>query len=326
MKPINNNLLKVAELLSDGEYHDGTSIGQQLNITRAAVWKLVKKLEHYGVMLSSVRGKGYRLEAPLVLLSSKCIQAKLKHKHVSLEVLEKISSTNDYLKQYTHQNSQLRACMTEMQTEGRGRLHRSWHSPFGKNVYLSLLYPFSKDLSELSGLSLVVGLAICRAIESVADLQSLPLKVKWPNDVLVDGLKLAGTLIEIQAESNGNCQVIVGVGLNVNMTKAAKDEIDQPWASLASVTGCDMNRNDLCAALIDSLVEAIDEFSEKGLSAFMTEWADRDFLVGSSITMESGNKKTTGISVGVNQQGNLLLKNKAGKTLVFSSGDASLAK
>jgi BirA family transcriptional regulator, biotin operon repressor / biotin---[acetyl-CoA-carboxylase] ligase len=326
VKPINNNLLKVTQLLSDGEYHDGTSIGHQLNITRAAVWKLMKKLEQYGAKLTSARGKGYRLESPLVLLSVDKVQVQLKRQQVRLEVLEKINSTNDYLKQHTHQNKQLVACVAEMQTQGRGRLQRSWHSPFAENVYFSLLYPFAKDVSELSGLSLVVGLAICHAIESVVDLSSEPLKVKWPNDVLVDGLKLAGTLIEIQAESNGGCQVIVGVGLNVNMTKASKADIDQPWSSLQHLTGQYIDRNQLCAALIDSLVEYIDKFSIMGMSAFMKEWKSRDYLMGSGIAIASGDKKTIGTCAGVNKQGNLLLKNKLGDVLVFSSGDASLIK
>ena len=219
MKSLNQTLVKVTELLSDGQYHDGTSIGNQLNITRAAVWKVIKKLEQYNVPLTSSKGKGYQLELPLTLLDPDKIKSKLRHRAIEIDVVEKVASTNDYLKQFMEKNKKIRVCLAEMQTQGKGRLDRQWYSPFGENIYLSMLCPFDKDLSELSGLSLVASLAICRALESMIDFKNHQLKVKWPNDILVNQRKLAGMLIEVQAESNRSCQVVIGVGINVNMLK-----------------------------------------------------------------------------------------------------------
>lgn len=321
---LNTNLMKVCELLSDNQYHDGTTIGNKLGITRAAVWKVIKKLQQYEVDLKSIKGKGYLLQTPLLLLNEATLQTNLK-RTVQLEVLEKINSTNDYLKQYTTQNKAIRACFAEMQTQGKGRLNRQWHSPFGKNINFSLLYPFQKDISELSGLSLVVGLAICRAIEDSLHLQLL-LSVKWPNDVLVDGQKISGTLIEIQAESNGSCQVIIGVGINVNLEKASSEEINQPWTSLMGLTGHHIDRNRISSALIHVLIDYIERFSQQGLNAFIDEWQERDSLLGSPVKVASGRQNYSGIGFGINQQGHFLLKMPDNTVKAFASGDTSIVK
>ena len=122
MKALNHNLIALVDLLGDGDYHDGTSIGMRLDITRAAVWKLVKKLESYAVPISSAKGKGYRLEAPLILLDVKKIKSQLHDKLIQLEVAEKIESTNDYLKQQ-HKLNAILACLAEMQTAGKAFAH-----------------------------------------------------------------------------------------------------------------------------------------------------------------------------------------------------------
>src|SRR3989338_4215433 len=172
MKNKNKNLVKISALLSDGQYHDGTSIGEKLGITRAAVWKVIKKLQEYGIEIQSIKGKGYLLEKQLILLDEQKIKKNIKKASVTITILEKVRSTNDYLKNDSTKDSEIKICLAEMQTNGRGRLHRQWHSPFGQNIYFSCAYAFQKDMSELSGLSLVVGLAVCNAIESITHLDN----------------------------------------------------------------------------------------------------------------------------------------------------------
>ena len=321
MQPISQKLITMTELLNDGHYHDGTSLGNQLNITRAAVWKVIKKLKQYEVPLQSMKGKGYRLASPLVLLNHKKITANLRHHSVHIDTLEKIGSTNDYLKNVIVENKKIRICLAETQTQGKGRLQRQWHSPFGQNIYFSMLYPFQKDISDLSGLSLVTGLAVCHAIESVIDLGNEKLWVKWPNDVLANKRKLAGTLIEIQAESNGFCQVIIGIGLNVNMKDDTKKNITQPWSSLLQLTHQYQDRNILCATLIDTLIDYIKRFSSKGLVDFMEEWKKKDFLFDRSIAIASGKNKHHGVCMGINEKGHILLKTSEEIIQAHSSGD-----
>jgi BirA family biotin operon repressor/biotin-[acetyl-CoA-carboxylase] ligase len=321
---ISDNLLKLTELLNDGEYHDGTSIGEALQMTRAGVWKLIKKLEQYDVPLTSVKGKGYRLDAPLILLDPKKITRLLANETVYLEVFEKVESTQ-HLKRYLPEKKDISVCIAEMQSQGRGRLNRQWHSPFGKNIYLSLLYPFQKDISELSGLSLVISLALCHTIETVMGSKE-KIEIKWPNDMVVAAQKIAGILIEIQAESHGFCQAIIGMGVNVNMQKMNDGNITQAWSSLQKLYGNYLDRNVICAELIRQLLLYLERFSSFGLAAFIEEWRQRDVLYQQPVTLISGNQEYSGIGHGIDAQGHLLLKMVDGSIQSFSSGDTTLKK
>jgi len=255
-------------------------------------------------------------------LDGKQIQSQLKHAAIPLIVLEKTVSTNEYLKSLD-KSDPIVACLAETQTAGRGRLQRQWHSPFAENIYLSLLYPMKKNAGDLTGLSLIIGLAICRAIESMLD---LTLQLKWPNDILINGNKLAGTLIEIKTASNENCQAIIGIGVNVNMKTALKNEVDQAWTSLIKETGQYIDRNNLSATIIDNVIDYVERFLLNGLAAFIDEWHTRDCLKNSPIIILSANKKYEGIGNGINEQGHLIIKTKEGNELAFSSGDATLLK
>lgn len=311
--------------MNDEQFHDGTSIGVQLDITRAAVWKMLKKLQSYGVALESVKGRGYRLKKPIFLLNNKKIKANCNHKKIQVEVFEKLPSTNAYLKNNSDQNLQnIKVCIAETQTQGKGRLNRSWHSPFGENIYFSMSYSFQKDLSELPGLSLVIALAACKAIDVIIPRDENPLLIKWPNDILIDQQKLAGILIEAQAESNGFCRIVVGIGINVNMEQV-DEEFIQPWTSLLQVTSKYHDRNPLCAALIDAIVVYLKQFSTHGLASFRNEWEKRDFLCNRVVTLASSNIKNKGICMGINENGCLLLKHEDGTIHAYSAGDTTLS-
>jgi BirA family biotin operon repressor/biotin-[acetyl-CoA-carboxylase] ligase len=325
MQQNSDTLIKMVSLLNDGQYHDGTSLGAKLHITRAAVWKIIKKLEQYNISFTSTKGKGYMLQEPLILLNAKTIQSALTQKNIEVECLEKVDSTNQYLKKHLNDNKKIRVCLAETQTAGRGRLSRQWHSPFAKNIYLSLLYPWQQDISALSGLSLVISLALCRAIENISGLTN-EITIKWPNDLLINGKKLAGSLIEIQAESNGFCQAIIGIGINVNMKEATHDEINQQWTSLQSVTDQYYDRNLLCSEIINQVVAYLEQFSHHDLSYFQEEWNKRDYLQNKSVSLLSGKDKYSGVAAGIDKQGHLILTLDNGQMQHFSSGDTTLMK
>lgn len=324
MTALNKNLSKLTVLLSDGEYHDGTSIGKALNITRAAVWKLIKKLEQYDIPISSIKGKGYRLEAPLILLDSNKIKHALSMPSIALTLLEKTDTTNDAIKKIVTPNKKIALCLAETQTQGKGRMGREWHSPFGKNIYLSIRYPFQKEISELSGLSLVIALSIAESIESFLHLKKESVQVKWPNDVLIDHQKISGTLIEINAESHGTSEAIIGIGINVNMPLTIETGITKAWTSLLAISGKYQDRNLMTGTLIQTLINYLKRFTDLGLSAFMKEWQSRDALLNKTITLTSGNVKKTGECIGINSEGHLRLKLKNGSTQAFASGDTTL--
>lgn len=265
------------------------------------------------------------MDNALILLDPQKIISLLRDERIDIEVLETVDSTNQYLKDKLSDNQRIKVCIAEMQTHGRGRLNRQWHSPFGKNIYLSLLYPFQKNMSELAGLSLVVSLALCHTIEIIIE-QKEKMGIKWPNDVVVAGQKIAGILIEIQTQRNGFCQVIIGIGINVNTTEINNEIITQPWSSLQKLTGSYYDRNIFCAELIHQLLVYLQGFSANGLDDFNLEWQQRDVLFGKSIEVMSGNHHYKGIAHGIDAEGKLLLKMADGCIKELSSGDTSLKK
>lgn len=308
-------LVELVAALNDGAFHDGNSLGEMLGMTRSAVWKAIKKLEGYGVGIQSDKRKGYALAEPLQLLDENCLRMELPD-ITDLTVFESITSTNDYLKTIRDSRGP-RVCLAEQQTQGRGRLQREWVSPFGKNIYFSCLYSFSKDISELAGLSLVVSLAVKHALAQLG--LSDGLHVKWPNDIIVGEKKLAGILIEVQAESHGLCQAVIGIGVNVNMLKA---DIEQAWTSMQLVTGKYIDRNLVAVKLMKQLLSYLERFRLDGFASFVDEWVLADCLVGRTISLENLNSVITGKVVGIDGQGHLLLALDDGQVRAFSSGDA----
>ena len=257
-------------------------------------------------------------------LNKKTILSFITEKSVRLNIVEQITSTNDYLKTSNSENKKPLICIAEMQTHGRGRFNRKWHSPTGQNIYLSLLYPFKNHINELSGLSLVVGLATCNAITSINQLTK-KLTIKWPNDILYDKKKLAGILIEIQTKEN-SCNAIIGIGINVNMQHANKNQINQKWISLQKITDEAQDRNYLYAELINNLLIYLKQFARHGLKSFTREWNVCDYLRNKRIQITSNNMKFVGKEIGINEQGQLLVKMKNGTIQTFSSGDITILK
>lgn len=260
-----------------------------------------------------------------VLLSSekigKNLSIKLREKIV-LDIVEQLPSTNTYLlKNSEHDYSLPVFCLAEQQTAGKGRRGRQWHSPFAQNIYCSCRLDLNCDVSQLSGLSLVVGLAVVKAIEKF-DAQLKP-QLKWPNDILIDGKKCGGILIEVIARKNHTCSVVIGVGLNVNMQQA-DDDIDQPWTTLQQHHGKIIDRNLLVAALIEVLIDYLSEFESQGFVAFEKQWQRYDALLGKHITLHYRDETIMGKMLGVDRQGQLRLE-KSDKTIITcNAGDTSL--
>ena len=321
-------LVRLVKILNDGKYHDGTTLGKKLNMTRSGVWKAIKKLEDYNIKITSIKGKGYALLEPLILLDKKVICKNFySNIKVDIEIVETISSTSDYLRaifDYPRLKSKLKICIAEEQSVGRGRLQRYWYSPFAKNIYFSLIYPFQKDVSEVNGLSLVVSLAIIAVCNMFA--LSSPIRVKWPNDVIYQDKKLAGNLIELQAESHGHCIAIIGIGMNVNMLATDTNEIDQPWISLREILGEYLDRNIIMINLLNILFAYLDRFEKYGLSDFFKEWQEADSLLGKNITLKNISNQINGLVHGIDEHGRLLMKLNDGSICSYSSGEVHILK
>ncbi len=240
----------------------------------------------------------------------------------SFRIEPSLDSTNSALQRLPLAQQHGAVILAEQQTSGRGRRGRQWHSPFGKNLYLSLGWKFEKPLSGLGCLPLVVALSTARAL-SRAGLNGQ--RIKWPNDILLDERKLCGCLVEMQTSPKGACHVVVGVGINVHMPVAEADaEIDQPWTDLHSrLPEC--SRNHLAVLLLEELFEHLDLFNKKGFPPLRKYWQQMDGLQGQTIDVFAGKQKHSGIAMGIDGSGALLL-DTGKEVLSLHSAEVSLNK
>jgi BirA family biotin operon repressor/biotin-[acetyl-CoA-carboxylase] ligase len=343
--------------LADGQFHSGQELAQQFGLSRSGIWKAMQSLQSKGVEVFAVQGKGYRLSQPLELLNSTTIessniysqqpvsqqqasQQQVSHQPVpqhnqqtypqkqatqqterELTVLWDVDSTNRYLMNRVSSGcAPGSTCLAEMQTAGRGRRGREWVSPLGGNIYLSQLWKFNSGPAALSGLSLAAAIAVVRVIRDMGISQA---GVKWPNDILVNGEKIAGILLEIQGESNGPTSVIVGIGLNVRLPDILARTIDQPYTSLEKLMQKPVPRNKLAANLINELLNVYQEFNKSGFAAFVGEWSALDVFRNKKINLKLPAGVLTGVSRGVDISGAIRLEQN-GEMTSFQSGEVSL--
>lgn len=307
--------------LADGQVHSGESLATELGVSRTAIWKQLKRAQADGYRIETIKGKGYRLTDRLDPVLAHELAARLPEvlrARCELDVLESVASTNTQIAQRGPAlGDQVLVCLANEQTAGRGRRGRVWQSPGGDNIYLSLGLGIAGGFQVLDGLSLVVGCAIANALEQ---LQVRDVTLKWPNDILMAGRKLAGVLIELNGELEGRVNVVIGVGLNVHM--AVAPDVDQPWASLATLfPDVRWRRVDVAAALIAHIVDAMDTFAEQGFEAFRDAWQQRDALYGQELMTVPGGD--VGRGAGIDASGSYLLQGVEGAR-VIRAGELSL--
>ncbi len=236
-----------------------------------------------------------------------------------LNVFPVIGSTSTALMQRAEQASvQGVVNLAELQVRGRGRRGRTWLSPFARNLAMSFGVWVPQPPQELGGFSLAVGLATVDMLTTcgIADIE-----LKWPNDVLLAGKKLAGVLIELVPREQGT-ELVVGIGMNLQLPEAARLDIDQPATDLAH-TGVSFARNDLVARLLSSIVDYTDGFAARGFAPMQSAFDKNHRLQGSACHLVQGNTVIEGVVLGVTAQGELLL-NTAEGTRAFSAGEVSL--
>jgi BirA family biotin operon repressor/biotin-[acetyl-CoA-carboxylase] ligase len=314
---------RLLDILADGEFHSGEQLGQALGISRTAIWKHIKRLEQDGMRLESVRGKGYRLLDSGDFLDRDAIwsglQASTRNCLAALEVFDSLESTNTHALQ---RGQAAYVCLAEQQTGGRGRRGRRWESPFGKNIYLSLLYEYEGGAAVLEGLSLAVGLAV---VEALAQQGVEDLALKWPNDLVWHDRKLGGILLELAGDPAGLCQVVIGVGINVHMKTADVDEIDQPWVSLDEAAGRALDRTHLVAACLDQLLPLLAQYESHGFQPLQARWTALDVLAGQAVVLHIGDRQVAGTARGVNERGQLAIETPLG-IQHYSGGEVSVRR
>lgn len=313
--------------LSDGHFHSGEQMAQQLGVSRSAIWKQVQKLTALGVAIHRVPGRGYRLAQALELLSVDAIRAALTapwQEKLALLTVFSLPSTNGYLMN-VHDTQWPVACLAEHQSAGRGRRGRDWQSPLGGNLYLSLGWRFPALPPDFAALGLVVGVVVAQLLESLTGIAGIGLK--WPNDLVARDAKLGGILLELAGEPSGPCRVVIGLGLNLRLP----DTVDTGQAAidLATLTGEPLpTRNELAAWLLARLCEMLADYPQQGFRHWHPAWQRYDVLTGNPVAIESAGvtaDRLEGKVLGVAADGALRLATVDGERR-FYSGDVSVRR
>ena len=302
----------------------GDALAHEAGLTRAAMWKRVQALREAGVEIDAQAGRGYALRHPIELLQVEAIldalPAPVRTGIATFDLAWSLDSTNSELLRRETPASGIAVLMAERQTGGRGRRGKAWASPLAAHLYLSASRQFSGGLARLGGLSLVAGVA---AVEALHECGYPGVRLKWPNDLLIDDRKLGGLLVEGGGEHAGPVRAVIGLGINMRMPEAAAAAIDQPWIDLAGLQDKAPSRNQIAAGLLAHLVPALDQFDAEGLAPFLSRYARFDALVGRTVAIHLGTGVQSGTALGIASDGALRVDIE-GEERLFHAGEVSV--
>lgn len=321
---MNTMAFQTLHALADGAFHSGEDIARSLGVTRSAVWYGIREIADAGFGVEKVRGRGYRLARALSLLDAQRVRQGLQGKAggMTLEISDTVDSTNTRLMLRAAQGAPHGLVLAaEAQTAGRGRRGRAWQSGIGSTLTFSLLWRFAQGARELAGLSLAVGIALARALRAAGAGDA---KLKWPNDVILPGGKLAGILIEMQGDVLGPSVAVIGIGVNVRSDPRVQVAVEQAVADLETAAGMAVDRNVLLARLLNELDAVLEQFSIGGFAPLREEWQALHAYQNRPVRLLlPDDSEATGVATGVADDGVLLLKTAQGVTR-YHSGEVSL--
>jgi BirA family transcriptional regulator, biotin operon repressor / biotin---[acetyl-CoA-carboxylase] ligase len=314
---------RALRLLGEGEFRSGEALARALRVSRTTVWKALQGLEEWGVTLFKVQGRGYRLVTPLDWLERSRVMQQLgpRAELFQVELLDVTESTSSVLLNEAVAGAPSGLVVAaELQTQGRGRRGRTWHTGLGGALTFSLLWRFDRGVGALGGLSLAVSVAIVRALRALGVDDVL---LKWPNDVMWRHQKLAGVLVEIEGDVMGPSAVVIGIGINVRLEPGVRDRIDQAVVDLAG-TGAPPDRSRLLGILLVHLADVMEAFASRGFAPLKAEWEALSSVAGRmvAVTMPDASQES-GLVAGVADDGALLLQTATGLRRYYS-GDVSV--
>lgn len=318
------SLLPLLRCLADGRFHSGQTLAQEFGVSRATVCNLVRTATELGLNIHAVRGRGYQMVSPTEWLDKAQINAALGSVagHYHLHLLDATDSTNQLLMLAAETGAPDGSVVcAEYQFAGRGRRGRQWHSVLGGSLTFSVLWRFEEGIAALVGLSLAVGVAMARALNQHSQ---FPVKLKWPNDVLVGFRKLAGILVEIQGDIQGPSFAVVGIGLNVRLPAAQRESIDQAVVDLEEMQ-VTIGRNQLLATCLREMHAVIEVMRHEGFKALRAEWETHHAHAGQPVNLVLPNMQIVeGIARGVDDTGAFLLDTPHAGCVAYNGGDIRL--
>lgn len=310
--------------LSDGLDHSVRALADSLGADEATIATLADSLAGYG-LAASLKNGCYRLSRSLELLDRQRITDNLRVSlPIRLQVIGETDSTNALARDSMPPPGEAVACLAEFQHQGRGRLGRSWLAPFASGLCLSVGWPCARKPAALSGLSLAVGVA-ARELLTAAGVAGV--RLKWPNDLLLGEGKLGGVLIELSNAGSGRTHVVVGIGINVCLSEAARQAVRDSGGAAACVADAlsTASRNELAASLINGVIAALHRYDADGLDAFRVQWQHADALRDQPVRVFAGATAIDGVARGIDRTGALALDTADGRQYI-AGGEVSLRR
>lgn len=318
---------RIIELFRSGDgVVSGAALSRLLGVSRTAVWKHVKGLRASGYLIEAVPSKGYRLLSSPKVLTQLDLSAGLATSRIgsSIVCLKETESTNQVAFKMAEEGApEGTVVIADAQTAGKGRLGRIWLSPPGVNLYCSVvLRPAIAPMAacQLTFLSVV---AVARAIQGCTPLKP---QIKWPNDILINGKKVAGLLNEMNAETEKVNFVVLGIGVNLNLRMSSISEslLRHPATSLLEEGGVEVDRLLFARTLLAELDRLYEVFLREGEGPVRAEWLERAAIEGRSVKVSQGEREFTGVVKGVDSFGALLVQLADGRVETVLSGDVAL--
>ncbi len=320
-----NKKAEVLRLLREStEYISGQELCEKFSVSRTAVWKIMKQLKEEGYEIEAVQNRGYRLLTVPDILSKSEIESRLDGGWIGKQVYfaEEVDSTNTWGKRLAEEGAPHGTLVVaDEQTQGRGRRGRSWQSPKGTNISMTLILRPDLEPARASMLTIVMGLSVAQGLK---ELLKLPVQIKWPNDAVLNGHKLCGILTEMSAQIDYINYVVVGTGINVNLPEVP-EELKDIATSLLIETGHRVNRAEVIGAVLRAFARNYESFLAAGdltglLNAYNAILANRD----RQVRVLDPKEPYEGVALGINARGELLVKKADGSISEVYAGEVSV--
>ncbi|MCU9613688.1 biotin--[acetyl-CoA-carboxylase] ligase [Caldibacillus lycopersici] len=308
-----------------GEFISGEKLANTIGCSRTAVWKHIEELRNEGFEVEAIRKKGYRLAEHPNTLTENEIYLGLQTKYIgkTIHFYESLPSTQQVAKELALNGAtEGTLVISDEQTLGRGRLARAWHSPKGTGIWTSIIIRPKIPIQQAPQLTLLTAVAAVQAIEEQTDID---VSIKWPNDLLINGKKVCGILTELQAEENQIQSIIIGIGINVNQQLTDfPEELHSIATSLSMEVNDKINRAKLVQSLCFHLEKLYETYLTLGFQPIKLLWESYALSIGKQITARTLNGTYSGIALGINEQGVLLLETSDGKIQHIYSADIEI--
>ncbi len=311
----------LSALLRSNNFISGEQLAKELEVSRNAVWKSIKKLQEEGYTIESSVKKGYRLIEELDIISEPSIKQYIKGSAIpsSIEIHKEIASTNGRAKELAEEGaSHGTVVISNSQSMGRGRLGRSFYSPAGTGIYMSIVLRPQLNSEEAPQITSLAAVAVSEAIELLA---KVPVKIKWVNDIFLNKKKICGILTEasLDFESGGINYVILGIGINVGRIDFPED-LREIATSIENESSSKISRSQLIAEILNALDRLLPELKS---GKYLEDVRKRSLVIGHTITVIKGSGSFEAKALAIDNKGALIVEGPEGiETL--SSGEISI--